>query len=184
MCRDSETAGTGRENGSRSETGNAQQNAAATAAAERAAASLAEAEYVLVGLGSGARGLSYDTLAQVLKGRQYFIITEAADDGIFQSKLLPFLVTAPNSDHDNGQWNAYLNWLTGTIGHSLCMLELGVGLKQAQLIRWPFERTAMINQKAVLVRVNEKLSMLPEGLGERGIRVPMEAGRFLETLLP
>ena len=54
-------------------------------------------------------------------------------------------------------WERYRTWLSCTLNQKLCILELGVGFQYPTVIRWPFEKTAFLNQKASLVRVNSKL---------------------------
>lgn len=71
-------------------------------------------------------------------------------------------------------WSVYTKWLQGTLKHSLCILELGVGLKYPSVIRWPFEKTAYFNEKAVF-RVHERLYQLTEELKERGHYLPENA---------
>ena len=43
------------------------------------------------------------------------------------------------------QWAEYRNWLQCTINKKLCILELGVGLKFPNIIRWPFEKVGFYN---------------------------------------
>lgn len=68
------------------------------------------------------------------------------------------------------QWEAYKKWQATILNRDLLLLELGVGLAYPTVIRWPFERIAMLSKKARLLRVHETLSQLPEGL-ERGQRI-------------
>lgn len=77
------------------------------------------------------------------------------------------------------QWKRYTQWLQGTLNRRLCILELGVGMECPSVIRWPFEKAAYFNQKAVLVRVNKRLYQLSEELGGRGISVPENAADWL-----
>lgn len=57
-------------------------------------------------------------------------------------------------------WEKHKKWLVGTLNKSLLCLELGVSMKFPQIIRWPFERISLLNNKAYFVRVNEKLPQL------------------------
>lgn len=61
-------------------------------------------------------------------------------------------------------WQAYKSWQTGTLNRKLLLLELGVGLSYPTVIRWPFEKIAVLNQKAHLLRVHAALSQLPQGM--------------------
>lgn len=66
------------------------------------------------------------------------------------------------------QWEKYMKWLTGTLNHKLCVLEVGVLFDYPTVIRWAFERTTFINQKATLVRINHKIPQLSEELKDKG----------------
>lgn len=155
-----------------------------------------QAEFVLVGLGTEFREKeeckdeileAYEQLDHLLKGKTYFIVTENEDRLIFESKLMDFFIAAPFVEGEcqqntEAQWNAYLNWLTATLGHRLCILELGVGFSSPQVIRWPFEKTAEYNFKSVLIRVNDKLPQLPKEISERGISLQCNAVEFLRNI--
>lgn len=155
-----------------------------------------EAEFVLIGIGKEFKLAednqekllsAYDQLETLVKGKPYFVLTENQDDVIFQSKLLDFFIAAPFAEEarmqsSEEQWNSYLNWLTATLNHKLCILELGVGFSAPQVIRWPFEKTAAFNLKSVLVRVNGTFPQLTEELADRGISVKCNAVEFLLNL--
>lgn len=72
-------------------------------------------------------------------------------------------------------WSIYTKWLQGTLNKKLCILELGVNLSFPSIIRWPFEKVAFYNQKAVFVRVNEKLYHMSEELKDKGISIEQNA---------
>lgn len=65
------------------------------------------------------------------------------------------------------EWEKYMKWLSGTLNKKLLLLELGCDFSYPQIIRWAFERTALLNQKAFLVRVHHSLSNIPEEIRER-----------------
>lgn len=69
------------------------------------------------------------------------------------------------------QWQKYNRWLSCTLNRKLCILELGVGFRYPQVIRWPFEKVTYFNQKATLVRVHSSLPQTARELGDRGIAV-------------
>ncbi len=152
---------------------------------------IADSEFVLVGIGDEfEKGTDeevkacYDELARMMNGKPYFIISQVADKRIFDSKILDFFVCAPFAEGagepaSEERWKTYLTWLSGTLGHKLCMLELGVGFVNPQLIRWPFEKTAQYNQKAHFIRVHPSLPQLPEGLDGRGTAVHMKSLELL-----
>ena len=145
---------------------------------------LREAEMVLIGLGEELRsdGTSHrsdrivkalNTLPPFLRGKTYFVVSQNSDDLVFQSNLLPFFIAEPygpkeNSSCSEEQWNTYLRWISGTLGHRLLILELGVGFASPELIRWPFEKITQINMKSSLIRVNASFPQLPKELAETG----------------
>lgn len=64
----------------------------------------------------------------------------------------------------------------------MLVLELGEGFLNPAVMRWPFERMVMINQKAELIRVGEKFSQIPEEIKEKGIAVPLSSLKFVTEL--
>ncbi len=155
-----------------------------------------ESEFVLVGLGeewaeSAQKEMklnkAYAHLAQLLKGKTYFVLTQNEDALLAQSPLIPFFTAAPNAKHiseeqKDSDWQSYLNWLSGTLGHRLLVLELGVGFQMPQLIRWPFEKCVQMNTKAKLIRIHHMLPMLPEGLGDRALAVQADSMQLLSEM--
>lgn len=77
------------------------------------------------------------------------------------------------------QWNKYTKWLSCTLNRKLCVLELGVGFKFPQVIRFPFEKVAAYNKKASLIRVNSKFPQLPEEMSQRGVSIAESPVQFL-----
>lgn len=80
------------------------------------------------------------------------------------------------------QWQKHRTWLTGTLNKKLLLLELGVSMRFPQIIRWPFERTTAINNKAEFIRVNEKLPQIDANIADRAISVKQAAVEWLKTL--
>lgn len=76
-------------------------------------------------------------------------------------------------------WEIYMKWLQGTLNKKVCLLELGVGLKFPSVIRWPFEKTAFFNQKAVLYRVHSRLYQMSEELKGKGFSIEGDPIEFL-----
>ena len=109
-----------------------------------------DASLVLVGLGEELIGeLSgfYKELAELLKNKDYFIVTL--------------------KDREES-WDQYLHWLSFTLNQKLCVLELGVGFAHPNLIRFPFEKTVYFNKKARYIRVSEKFPQLSAEIADRG----------------
>lgn len=69
------------------------------------------------------------------------------------------------------QWQRYTHWLTTTLNQKLLVLELGEGFKTPTVIRWPFEKTVLFNQKSFMYRVHEKYAQLADGMQERAVAV-------------
>lgn len=165
-----------------------------------------KAEFVLIGIGEEFQNWkmqeadeevrkgellgAYHRLERMVNGKPYFVVTQNQGELIFDSELLDFFIAAPfagegREQSSQEQWNAYLNWLTATLNHKLCILELGVGFSAPQIIRWPFEKTALYNFKSTLIRINEKFPQLPQEIAERGISFSGNAVKLLlqaETL--
>ena len=80
------------------------------------------------------------------------------------------------------QWEVYTKWLQGSLNRRLLVLELGEGMRFPTVIRWPFEKIAYFNKKAIFVRVNEALYQLTEELSEKGLGISKNAIAWLESL--
>lgn len=77
------------------------------------------------------------------------------------------------------QWNKYTKWLQGTLNKQLCVLELGVGMRFPTVIRWPFEKIVMLNQKAYLFRIHGKLYQVSEEIKSKSASVKQNSIDFL-----
>lgn len=151
---------------------------------EKIKKALDEAEMVLIGIGDEFAKTddeqedqkiisAYNELSGLVKGKTYFILSENKDTLIFRSRLLSFFICEPFGPEDKQecteeQWNTYMRWLSGTLGHKLCILELGVGFTAPQLIRWPFEKTAQFNLKSTFIRVHKSFPQLSEEAARTG----------------
>lgn len=114
----------------------------------------------------------YKTLKEKLGSKDYYIITQAKDDLIFQCGFDKKHVAAPYVyPEDEENWNDYMNWLGYTLNRHLLILELGAGFENPMLIRFPFEKTAFLNQKSKMYRVHPTLPQVTEEIGERGTAV-------------
>ena len=124
------------------------------------------AELILVGIGeefsikqAGREQVieAHETLAGLLKGKGYFIVTLQTDDLIYESRLAKERIVAPcgsdaagnvvtDEEYDESmylpQWEVYTKWLQNTLNHKLCILELGVGFAYPSVVRFPFEKIA------------------------------------------
>lgn len=77
------------------------------------------------------------------------------------------------------QWERYKKWLAGTLNRNLLVLELGSGFKTPTVIRWPFEKTVFLNQKAHMYRVNGKFPQVSEEIRERAKPVAADSVEFM-----
>ncbi len=134
-----------------------------------------EANLVLVGIGEECMGKMdrfYQKLAEILKKKDYFIVTLQDRAGLEAAGLVSEQITAPFSvDEDQGSWEKYLHWLGFTLNQKLCVLELGAGFKNPDVIRFPFEKAAYFNQKSRYIRMNQKFPQLSAEIAERGISI-------------
>lgn len=137
---------------------------------------------------------AYNCVNQMIQGKPWFAVTVNTDDLIYESLLNRFFIVAPCGSEAAGnvvtmehydesaylpQWKYYMNWLTATIGKKLCILELGVGMAYPSVIRIPFEKTAIFNQKSHLIRIHSKLAQPPENLSDRCLCISENPVDFL-----
>ena len=69
------------------------------------------------------------------------------------------------------QWSHYNQWLAKTLNQDLLILELGVGFAHPGVIRFPFEKTTLFNQKALLCRVHARFPQTAKELQERAVGI-------------
>ena len=148
---------------------------------------IAEAELLLIGIGEkfilkeNAEEIkrAYQNLATLIKGKNYFIITTCKDEMIFEAELKADRIVRPLVGEEG--WEIYMKWLQGTLNKKLLVLELGVGLKYPDVIRFPFEKVTYFNQKAELIRVHDRLFQLPAELVGRGSSMETDPLSLLTT---
>lgn len=80
------------------------------------------------------------------------------------------------------QWNTYTYWLSATLNKRVIILELGVGFQTPTVIRWPFEKTASINNKAHLYRIHGSFSQLSETVKGKAESISENSLEFLRKL--
>ncbi len=111
----------------------------------------------------------YKQLKEVLGSKDYYIVTQAEDDLIFQCGFDKKHVAAPFVyPEDEENWADYMKWLGFTLNRHLLVLELGVGFANPMVIRFPFEKTVFLNQKSKMYRVHPTLPQVTAEIGERG----------------
>ena len=72
---------------------------------------------------------------------------------------------------DEENWNDYMKWLGYTLNRHLLILELGAGFANPMIIRFPFEKTAFLNQKSKMYRVHPTLPQVTAEISDRGTAV-------------
>lgn len=145
-------------------------------------ADLKESKCVLVGLGEMFSVKDpedelkyiqfYKNLKEALGAKDYYILTQAEDDLIFQCGFDKKHVAAPFLfPEEEENWSDYTKWLSFTLNRHLLVLELGVGFANPMVIRFPFEKTIFLNQKSKMYRVHPTLPQVTAEIAERGTAV-------------
>lgn len=151
---------------------------------DRIIASINDADKVLIGIGEAwdnqgeAASKAYKALFELIKDKDYYIIS-LCQDGLIEKEEFTFdRVVTPNDENDD-KWEAYNQWLGRTLNRNLVLLELGVGLKYPAVVRWPFEKIAFFNKKAIMYRVHKSLYQTTEELGDKCIGIQANPLEFL-----
>lgn len=76
-------------------------------------------------------------------------------------------------------WDKYMKFLSLTLNRDIVILELGVLMDFPNIIRWPFEKTALINMKAHFYRINSALPQMNAELKGKGISICSDVYDFL-----
>lgn len=143
-----------------------------------------DSDYVLIGIGENIvlSDADKDILFETLKDKKYYILSLSGDENIRSSKFDNSKMVLPFCGDDESKWNEYLDWLKNTLNRKLTILELGVGFKYPEVVRFPFEKTVMYNKKAYFYRINDMFYQLPEELSERGEGLKMDVSTFVNEL--
>ena len=152
---------------------------------------LENAEKILVGIGSEWRkkeGAEEETVlhaAEKLKvflaGKDYYIITSLSGEDAKRLGFEAGHIAAPHSvSFTEEAWKSYTLWLSCTLNRNTVLLELGENYNDPSLIRWPFEKTAMLNNKAYLFRIHRNFSQVPEELAGKSCPLAETSVKFVE----
>lgn len=101
-------------------------------------------------------------------------------------RLMSVNMVGTNNYSEEGyreQWDSYMSWLQRTLNKKLVMIELGEGFDTPTVIRWPFEKVAAINNKATLVRVNDRFWQITEDIEAKAVSVKMSGIDFVKELI-
>lgn len=151
---------------------------------------LDSAEKVLIGIGSEWRKAEGEREAVIKKaaaallreteGKDYFIISTLTLEELlkrgFQKK---HMVTPLDVSLTEEEWDGYMKWLAGTLNRRTVLLELGEGFLHPSLIRWPFEKTAALNQKAHLYRIHNKFYQITDELKDKATAIKYDSVEFM-----
>ena len=127
-------------------------------------------------------------LAKYLEHKNYFIISSVKDDILRNSELnqkrivCPYLGETDKTNEDK-QWDLYNKWLSGTLAKKLLVVELGEGFNNPNLIKWPFERIVMINEKARFYRIHSMFYQIPPEIKDKSVTYKYDAYEVLKTLV-
>lgn len=149
---------------------------------EELKAEVQDANLVLIGIGeevSGNLDDLYRALHGLLEKKDYFIVTLQDRKGLLAAGIEGKQITAPFSEgEDQKSWEQYLHWLGFTLNQKLCILELGAGFKNPNVIRFPFEKTCYFNQKSRYIRINETFPQLSAEIADRGVSIKKNPVEF------
>ena len=155
---------------------------------------ISDADYVLFGTGkeiyNSASDDTYNNLMKIVDSQEhmnYFIVSTDKDGRIRNTEFNPKRIVCPlnnnNSEEEEKQWDFYNKWLSSSLAKKLVVIELGEDFSNPNVIRWPFERMVMINQKSRLYRINNTFYQIPGEISKRAIPVHMDASRFVKELV-
>lgn len=152
------------------------------------------ADYVLFGLGKEIYS-SYDTeiydnlkkLFASMEHVNYFIVSTDKAGTIRNCGLNERRIVCPvnenNAEEEEKQWDFYNKWLSSSLAKKLVIVELVEDFSNPNVIRWPFERIVMINQKAKMYRVHSTFYQIPKEIGDRACAFEMNGAQFIKELV-
>ena len=152
------------------------------------------ADYVLFGLGKEIYSSDdteiYDNLKTLFASMEhvnYFIVSTDKAGTIRNCGLNERRIVCPvnenNAEEEEKQWDFYNKWLSSSLAKKLVIVELGEDFSNPNVIRWPFERIVMINQKAKMYRVHSTFYQIPKEIGDRACAFEMNGAQFIKELV-
>ncbi len=81
-------------------------------------------------------------------------------------------------------WREYTAWLARTLNRCLEVLELGtgMGMRELQLLRWPFEKTVFFNNKAHMYRISGEFPQISDEIKDKALSVRENSVEFAGNL--
>ena len=152
------------------------------------------ADYVLFGLGKEIYSSDdteiYDNLKKLFASMEhvnYFIVSTDKAGTIRNCGLNERRIVCPvnenNAEEEEKQWDFYNKWLSSSLAKKLVIVELRDEFSNPNVIRWPFERIVMINQKAKMYRVHSTFYQIPKEIGDRACAFEMNGAQFIKELV-
>lgn len=144
-----------------------------------------EADLVLIGIGEEADMNKSDCekLLTFAEGKNYQIVSVSDNHDIDEVMQGAEKYVNPVLNDSEEDWENYLKWLQGTLNKNLFVLELGVGFKYPDVIRFPFEKTVYYNRKAYMCRINENLYQLPVEVKDKGTSYKLSTSDFISEFV-
>lgn len=151
-------------------------------------------DYVIVGIGKEIYNSDdvgvYENLKKILESNDhvnYFIVSTDKTGNIRNKGLNEKRIVCPvnqeNMEEEEKQWDFYNKWLSSSLAKKMVILETGEDFSNPNIIRWPFERIVMINQKSKLYRVNNTFYQIPKEINDRAQAVEMNGAQFIKELV-
>ena len=117
----------------------------------------------------------------------YFIVSTDKAGTIRNCGLNERRIVCPvnenNAEEEEKQWDFYNKWLSSSLAKKLVIVELGEDFSNPNVIRWPFERIVMINQKDKMYRVHSTFYQIPKEIGDRACAFEMNGAQFIKELV-
>lgn len=153
---------------------------------------LADAERVLIGIGAEwkIKDDERETLImeankrlhELVDGKDYFVISTLSKEETARLKFEKIKTVVPFDEAlTEEEWNGYMNWLSRTLNRNLVILELGEGFLQPTIMRWPFEKTVAINNKAFLYRIHKTFYQIADEIKEKAAAVKGDSVEFFSN---
>lgn len=152
------------------------------------------ADYVLFGLGKEIYNSDdeevNDNLKKLFESMEhvnYFIVSTDKEGRIrnagFNERRIVCPANESSTEEEEKQWDFYNKWLSSSLAKKLVIIELGEDFSNPNIIRWPFERIVMINQKAKLYRVHSTFYQIPKEISDRAFACEMNGAQFIKELV-
>ena len=124
-----------------------------------------------------------EEVGELLDKNNYFIISSTKHNYLGESTINPKRMVCPYINEDEKQWDFYNKWLSATLAKKLLVIEIGEGFNNPNLIRWPFERIVMINDKAHFYRVHSTFYQIPKEIADKACTMKINSYEVLKELV-